>query len=433
MKLKKLLFSFAIIILILQNMLGIICNATEDSLRVILNDFSEIENSIEPIEDKNELNIYSEAAILIDAETGKILYDKNIHSKKYPASTTKILTAIIALEQCNLDEKAIASHNAIFSIKPGYSIADIREGESFTIRELLEVLIIQSANEAANIIAEHISGSTEEFAKLMNQKAKEIGCLDSNFVSPNGVHDENHYSTAYDLAMIAKYCMQNQTFRELVQKNECRLPATEIFEEERFFRNTNSLMQPNSRYYYPYCNGIKTGFTTPAKNCLISSSNKDGFELISVILHAESTEDGLSARYIDTINLFEYGYSNYNKEDILKEYNMIGSTSSNNNSDSLDKEKGVIQEEEEELVKNNIEIPNTVETVTEAAKKDFKIVAEKNNIISWIEIILGLSILICMGRYYLIKRLKENAMLKKIRTLQDKELHKDSLYNFKLG
>lgn len=433
MKLKKLLFSFAIIILILQNMLGIICNATEDNLRVILNDFSEIENSIEPIEDKNELNIYSEAAILIDAETGKILYDKNIHSKKYPASTTKILTAIIALEQCNLDEKAIASHNAIFSIKSGYSIADIREGESFTIRELLEVLIIQSANEAANIIAEHISGSTEEFAKLMNQKAKEIGCLDSNFVSPNGVHDENHYSTAYDLAMIAKYCMQNQTFRELVQKNECRLPATEIFEEERFFRNTNSLMQPNSRYYYPYCNGIKTGFTTPAKNCLISSSNKDGFELISVILHAESTEDGLSARYIDTINLFEYGYSNYNKEDILKEYNMIGSTSSNNNSDSLDKEKGVIQEEEEELVKNNIEIPNTVETVTEAAKKDFKIVAEKNNIISWIEIILGLSILICMGRYYLIKRLKENAMLKKIRTLQDKELHKDSLYNFKLG
>ena len=170
--------------------------------------------------------------------------------------------------------------------------------------------MLQSANEAANVIAEHISGSVEEFAKLMNKKAKEIGCLDSNFVNANGAHDDNHYSTAYDLAMIAKYCMENETFRRIAKLESCSLPTTEIFQEERFFRNTNSLMQPNSRYYYPYCNGIKTGFTTPAKNCLISSSNKDGFELISVVLHAESTEDGSSARYIDTINLFEYGYKN---------------------------------------------------------------------------------------------------------------------------
>ena len=312
MKLKKLIFSFAIIILILQSFTGIRCNATEDEgQRVILNDFSELED------DNNKLNIYSEAAILIDAQTGKILYDKDIYSRKYPASTTKILTAIIALEQCNLEDKATASHDAIFSIKSGYSIANIQEGESFTIRELLDVLMLQSANEAANIIAEHISGSVKEFSKLMNEKAKEIGCLDSNFINANGAHNENHYSTAYDLAMIAKYCMENETFRELAKKQECRLPATEIFEEERIFRNTNSLMQANSRYYYPYCNGIKTGFTTPAKNCLISSSNKDGFELISVVLHAESTEEGLSARYIDTINLFEYGYNNYNKDEIL--------------------------------------------------------------------------------------------------------------------
>ena len=200
----------------------------------------------------------------------------------------------------------------------------------------------------------------------MNEKAKEIGCLDSNFINANGAHNENHYSTAYELAMNAKYCMENETFRELAKKQECRLPATEIFEEERIFRNTNSLMQANSRYYYPYCNGIKTGFTTPAKNCLISSSNKDGFELISVVLHAESTEEGLSARYIDTINLFEYGYNNYNKDEILKEYNLLGTTNNlNNNQNKGDKQ--VVKKED----------VATIETVTEAVKKDYKM-SEKN-------------------------------------------------------
>ena len=420
MRLKKLIFSFAIIILILQSLAGIMCNATEDeSKRIVLNDFSEIEEI-----DDNKLNIYSESAIVIEGETGKILYDKDIYSRKFPASTTKILTAIIAIEECDLEEKAIASHSAIFSIKSGYSIANIHEGESFTIRELLDVLMIQSANEAANIIAEHVSGSVEEFAKLMNKKAKEIGCLDSNFVNANGAHDDNHYSTAYDLAMIAKYCMKNETFREIAKKQECKLPATDKFEQERFFRNTNSLMQKNSRYYYPYCTGIKTGFTTPAKNCLISSSNKDGFELISVILHAETTDDGSSARYVDTINLFEYGYNNYKKEDILKEYNLLGTVSSENN-DNNNQDKG-------NKPKLNIEEIETIETVTEGVKKDYNVSEKNTDIISWIEIISGLVILLSVGKSYLIKRMKENATLKKIRDLQEKELRKDNLYNFKL-
>ena len=419
MRLKKLIFSFAIIILILQSLAGIMCNATEDeSKRIVLNDFSEIEEI-----DDNKLNIYSESAIVIEGETGKILYDKDIYSRKFPASTTKILTAIIAIEECDLEEKAIASHSAIFSIKSGYSIANIHEGESFTIRELLDVLMIQSANEAANIIAEHVSGSVEEFAKLMNKKAKEIGCLDSNFVNANGAHDDNHYSTAYDLAMIAKYCMKNETFREIAKKQECKLPATDKFEQERFFRNTNSLMQKNSRYYYPYCTGIKTGFTTPAKNCLISSSNKDGFELISVILHAETTDDGSSARYVDTINLFEYGYNNYKKEDILKEYNLLGTVSSENNDNNQDKGN---------KPKPNIEQIETIETVTEGVKKDYNVSEKNTDIISWIEIISGLVILLSVGKSYLIKRMKENATLKKIRDLQEKELRKDNLYNFKL-
>lgn len=435
MKLKKIIFSFAIIIFLLQFCIEIICNATEsESQIVILNDFSEIKKDLEPVEDKNENmpNIYSESAILIEAQTGKILYDKDIYSKKYPASTTKILTAIIAIEKCDLDEKAIASHTAIFSVKSGYSIANIQEGESFTIRELLDVLMLQSANEAANVIAEHISGSVEEFAKLMNNKAKEIGCINSNFVNANGAHNDNHYSTAYDLAMIAKYCMQNQTFRDLVVKQDCSLPTTEIYGEERIFKNTNSLMQQNSRYYYPYCNGIKTGFTTPAKNCLISSSNKNGFELIAVILHAESTEDGLSARYMDTINLFEYGYNNFKLNDILKEYNITAGTIVNENDINSQTNNSLYEEIDENMV-FDIEEEKKIEKVTGAVKKEYNSQEKNTDSASWFQIILGTIILLGIGRYYLCKKLKTRTTQKKIKNLQEKKMKRDNLYNFKLG
>lgn len=310
---------------------------------------------------ENSINIYSESAILIEEKTGKVLYEKGMHDKKYPASTTKILTAILAIENCDLSEKVTASYEAVTSIKEGYTKADIQPGESFTVDELLKVLILQSANEAANVLAEYISGSVPEFAKLMNQKAKEIGCVDSNFVNANGEHNENHYSSAYDLAIIARYCMQNQTFRDLVKTMECSLPNTEFWSEEqiqehgeRIFKNTNNLLIPGNKYYYPYAIGIKAGFTTPAKNCLISASNKNGFETIAVVLHAESTEDGSSARYIDTINLFEYGYNNYNLQEILKEYNIeenskkLAVASTNNNNDNKNKLNNI------EVEKNNI-------------------------------------------------------------------------------
>ena len=277
-----------------------------------------------------KIDVYSEAAILIEKETGKILYEKNINEKMYPASTTKILTAIIAIENCDLNEQAIASKEAVRSVKTGYSTAAIQIGEAFTVEELLKVLMVHSANEAGNILAEHIAGSVEEFAKLMNIKAREIGCENSNFVNPHGAHEDNHYTTAHDLALIGRYAMQNETFRKIVSTMECSLPNTEYWTEddslkygERKFYNTNDLMLSNSKYYYPYVNGIKSGYTTPAKNCLVTGSNRYGFELIAVVLHAETTMNGESARNVDTINLLDYGYSNFNKEDIIAKYGNI--------------------------------------------------------------------------------------------------------------
>lgn len=254
--------------------------------------------------------IYSEGAILMDSLTGKVLYGKNENTKLYPASTTKILTAIIAIEHCKPTDKLTASYDAVMSIPAGYSNAAIQPGESLAFQDLLDMFLIHSANEIGNIFAEHISGSITDFATLMNKKASELGCKNTHFTNPSGIHDKDHYTTAYDMALIARYCMQNQTFRNTVAKVTCSVDPTDKY-EKRFFRTTNDLIDPKSKYYYEYAIGGKTGFTSQAKNCLIGTASKDGFELITVALGAEAASDGRSGRYVDTLNLFEYGFKNY--------------------------------------------------------------------------------------------------------------------------
>lgn len=257
--------------------------------------------------------IYSQGAVLIDANTGTILYGKNENKKLYPASTTKIITAIIAIENCKLTDKITASYNAVMSIPVGYSNAAIQPDETLTVQELLDMFLIQSANEVGYIFAEHISGSLENFATLMNQKVAALGCKNTHFTNPSGIHDPEHYSTAYDMALIARYCMKNETFRSIVSKTSCTIEATDKY-EQRYFKNTNDLINPSSKYYYEYSIGTKTGYTSQAKRCLIATSLKDNLELITVTLGAESSIP--DRRYEDTINLFEYGYSNYKTQRI---------------------------------------------------------------------------------------------------------------------
>lgn len=274
------------------------------------------------VDEQNELSLYSETAVLIDTNTGKILYGKDETKKMYPASTTKILTAIIALENCKLDDTVTASRKAVMSIPAGYSNAAIQPNETLTVKQLLDVFLVHSANEAGYILAEHISGSIEEFAKLMNEKVTEIGCKGTNFTNPSGIHDVNHYSTALDMALIARYCMKNEDFRKIVSQSSCTVSSTDMY-EERYFVNTNDMIRPSSKYYYENCIGIKTGYTSQAKNCLISSSIKDGVELICVVLGASVTENNSSARYVDTKAIFEYGFSNYSNKTILSKNDII--------------------------------------------------------------------------------------------------------------
>lgn len=282
--------------------------------------------------DDEEFSIDSPAGILMDLSTGKVLYEKNMNEKKYPASLTKVLTAIVVLENCQLDELATVSYNAVMSLSSGYVTANLQMGEELTVEQLLYVLMVGSSNDAAIVLAEHISGSQEEFANLMNKKAEEIGCLNSHFVNPNGVHNKDHYSTAYDLALIAKYAMQNEEFRKLVSTTSYKLPATAKYErEDRLFTTTNSLLIVNNNgradnYYYKYATGIKTGFTTPAGNCLIASSNKDGFELLTVVLGSGQNSEGLSQRYLDTISMFNHGYANYFMREVAKQGSVVQTT-----------------------------------------------------------------------------------------------------------
>lgn len=256
----------------------------------------------------------------------------------------------------------------------GYTNANIQVGEELTINQLLHVLLIQSANEAATVIAEHIAGSVESFATMMNTKAAEIGCLNTNFVNANGVHNTNHYSTAYDLALMGRYAMKNETFRKIVGTTIYTLPATNKYDKnDRVFGTTNTLLKKNAsdrvdNYYYEYTTGIKTGYTNPAKNCIVASAMKDGIEYIVVILGAETTENGLSARNLDCISLFNYAFENYTVKTLNEKCSVLKTTKVSKASSGTKNLNVVVEDEISVLIKKDSDtttITPTVELTTD--------------------------------------------------------------------
>lgn len=239
---------------------------------------------------------------------GQTLYERNGDTQLYPASLTKVLTAVVVMEHCSLEDSVTVNQTALDSVEYGYTVINLKAGEVFTVEELLNVLMISSANDAALVLAEHISGSVENFVKLMNETATKIGCTNSNFVNPNGVHHENHYSTARDLVKIANYSLRFDKLKELYSTRYYKLRATDLYpKEDRICSTTNELLLSGTDNYYKYAKGLKTGFTTPAGHCLIGYAYKDGLELISVLLNGSTSDN----RYLETRNLFDYGFSHY--------------------------------------------------------------------------------------------------------------------------
>lgn len=239
-------------------------------------------------------NISAESAILMEQSTGNILYEKNHTKQMKPASTTKILTALIALENCDMNEIVTVSSNAANT--EGSSMY-IEEGDKLTVENLLYGLMMNSGNDAATAIAEHISGSEEEFSKLMNETAKKIGALNSNFITPSGLDDEKHYTTAYDLALITSYAMNNEAFKNIV-KTKTKVVTTEA-KIKKYLSNHNKLLS-----LFEGCNGVKTGFTKASGRTLVSSATRNDMQLISVTFNAPDD-------WNDHIAMLDYGFENF--------------------------------------------------------------------------------------------------------------------------
>ena len=321
-----------------------------------------------------KITISSGAGLLIERSSNRILFEKNAYEIMYPASTTKILTAIVVLENAELDELATVSKNALETIPNGYVTCNLQIGEELSVKDLMYALMVKSANDAAVVLAEHVGGSVEGFADMMNQKAKEIGCKNTHFVNPNGIHDENHYTTAYDLYLMADYALSfkhTNEFRDFVSRTSYTLPATNLYPaDDRIFSTTNELIKINNNdridnYYYKNALGIKTGHTSQAGYCLVSSSSRDDLEFISVILDGGFDSRGLSERYTETIKLFNFGYDNFTLTKIKEANNII---------DTIIVEKATKETESLNLlIKDSITVINDKSTDVDKINPDIKL------------------------------------------------------------
>lgn len=248
--------------------------------------------------------VSAESAILMDADTGVILYAKNIHKKSYPASTTKLLTCLIAMERGNLDDMVPFSHDAVFTVPVGGSNMGMDEGESITLEEALYGILVASANEVANAVGEYISGSIDAFVDDMNEYAAQLGCTDSHFMNTNGLHDENHYTSAYDLALISSRFFQNEMLCKIGNTARYHFEATATQPDDFYKNNKHRLI--NGEIPYEGIVGGKTGYTDDSRQTLVTCAERNGMKLICVVFNEESPR-----QFTDTVELFDYGFNNF--------------------------------------------------------------------------------------------------------------------------
>ena len=256
--------------------------------------------------------LVAQSAIVVDMQSGYTLYEKNIQTQHYPASITKIMTATLALEKLKMEDIVTFSHNAVYSIEPGSSSAYAREGEQFTVEQCLYGLMLISGNDLANGLGEAVAGTTEAFADMMTQKAKDLGCIGTQFKNPHGLHDEGHYTTAYDMAIIAINAYKNlEMFKTLCSTIRYDVPPTPLCEETRYWLNTNRMIRPGEEYYYEDCMGGKTGYTDQAGGTLVTFAKLGEREVMCVILKSNNSVGA----YEDSIKLYNYVKQNITAED----------------------------------------------------------------------------------------------------------------------
>lgn len=254
----------------------------------------------------NAPDITSEAGILMEAESGTILYAKNATTALYPASTTKLMTALLTLENSRLDDIVTYSSTAVLSLEPGSSHIGLKVGEQLTVKDSLYGLLLPSANEVANGLAEHVSGSIPAFTEKMNERAASLGAVNTHFSNANGLHDDNHYTCAYDLALIMQACIQNPTFVEIDSQPTYVRKADSLLNKEIPMGSTHKMMRENTEFYDPDVICGKTGWTKQAGRCLVTYAQRDGLSLICVVMKTEDPH-----QYQDTKSLLDYGFDNF--------------------------------------------------------------------------------------------------------------------------
>ncbi len=269
-------------------------------------------------------SLNAKAAVLINASTGEVLYNKNMNQKMYPASTTKIMTALLVLENLDLSSTVTIDKE---TAETGECQINLIEGEKVTVEQLLYALLLKSANDAAVALAKEVDGSIPAFADRMNARAKELGAQNTNFVTPNGLHDDNHYTTAYDLAMITKEAMKNNEFRKIVTTLKYTIPETNK-SDARVLHNPNKLLYSKTKILvngvlkplkYEGATGIKNGYTSEAERCLVAGAKRENIELISVVLKTTAT-----GKFADSIALLDYGFENYKSVPAIKKGDSFG-------------------------------------------------------------------------------------------------------------
>ncbi len=253
--------------------------------------------------------ISAEAAILMDADTGTILYSKNINEKLYPASTTKIMTCLLAMEQGNLDDMVEFSNEAVFSVPADGSNMGMDVGEAITLEQCLYGILVGSANEVANAVAEYIGGTTDNFVDMMNERAAEMGCTNTHFVNANGLYDDDHYTTVYDLALISCAFFQDEMLCKIGNTSRYHFEPTATQPDDFYLNNKHKLITGEIAYE-GICGG-KTGYTNEARQTLVTCAEQNGMKLICIVFKEESP-----TQFTDTVELFDYGFHNFQVKNI---------------------------------------------------------------------------------------------------------------------
>ncbi|MDD3185684.1 MAG: D-alanyl-D-alanine carboxypeptidase [Anaerostipes sp.] len=254
----------------------------------------------------DSVDLVGKSAIVMDLQTQTILYEKDINVKHYPASITKIMTALLTIENCKGDETVTFSNEAVNGIERGSSAALVNIGEKITVDQALHGLLLISANDIAAGLAEHVSGTQSAFAEKMTEKAKELGCKNTHFVNPHGLNNEQHYTTAYDMALIAKKAYSKEEFRKIIKTTYYQLPKTNKSKVARNWYNSNRMIQQGTAYYDSRCLGGKTGYTIAAGGTLVTFGNINGRVVICVVLQSKNS----ASAYVDSSKLYDYTKKN---------------------------------------------------------------------------------------------------------------------------